>query len=85
MRNGARRHQLAKRVEDDTELAIVLPLQLREPARQIRMRRQDPAQAYERPDDLHVHLHRSLAAQYTRQHCNALLGKCPWCVASTAA
>jgi len=83
--DGAWRHQITKRVEHEAELPVVLPFELREPAREIGMGRKHAAQPHERPDDLDIHPHRPLAAQHARQHRDALLGKRAWQVTAAAA
>src|SRR2546427_10455606 len=52
-------------------------LQLRQLLVELFMRRQDRPKPYERPDDIHTHLHGATAVKHVGRHDRAMLGESP--------
>ena len=68
-------HQLADRVENRLELGIVPLLQRVELPGEAGVGGQHPAEADERPHDLHIDLHRPAALEHAGEHGDALFGE----------
>src|SRR5262245_18965234 len=70
-----RRHQLANRLEDRGEPAVILPLQRVEPPRQFGIGRERAAESYKGAHDLDVHANGAQTPKNARQHRHTLLGE----------
>ena len=71
-----RGHQLADRLEHDSEVFVVFLLQLVELAGQVFVGREDLAQADKSPHDGNVHFDGRFTAEDAGEHSNALFGEC---------
>src|SRR5215471_14968154 len=69
------RHEIANRIEDDSELRVVFFLQRCELAREIGVGSKHLAQPNKRPYDLDAHFDSTRRAKHCRQHCDAMFGE----------
>jgi len=75
---GGRGHQLPDRVEDDSELRVVLLFERIELAGQLFVRERHLTEANEGAHDRDVDVDRALTSEHARQHRNAMFGESVW-------
>ncbi len=70
-----RGHQLADSIEDHSELGVIFPLKIIQPARQLGVTGQPLAQPDERAHHEDAHLHGPRASEHIRRHQRAVFGE----------
>ena len=84
-RRGRASNEVFNGGKDLRELLVVFLLKGFDFASEMAIRVHEPAQLHECAHDGDVYLHCAGAAQYTREHGDALLGKGVWKIAAAAA